>query len=109
MQVTIQAFHLALRAHRQPYRTGIADQEFRRILYATPEEEKEKLVPELVITYGGHIVSKRLKEFLRKHPPKEHWHVSLDGEVADLFGSLTTVIEMDAFEFLEKNRLYAGE
>ena len=30
MQVTIQAFHLALRAHRQPYRTGITDQEFRR-------------------------------------------------------------------------------
>jgi len=26
----------------------------------------------------------------------------LDGEVADLFGSLTTVIEMDPFEFLEK-------
>lgn len=26
----------------------------------------------------------------------------MDGEVADLFGSLTTVIEMDPFEFLEK-------
>ena len=102
MQVTIQAFHLALRAHRQPYLPGLPIKNFDAILYATPEEEKEKLVPELVITYGGHIVSKRLKEFLRKHPPKEHWHVSLDGEVADLFGSLTTVIEMDAFEFLEK-------
>ena len=33
---------------------------------------------------------------------KEHWHVSPDGEVADLFGCLTTVIEMDPFEFLEK-------
>lgn len=81
---------------------GLPIKNFDAILYATPEEEKEKLVPELVITYGGHIVSKRMKEFLRKHPPKEHWHVSLDGEVADLFGSLTTVIEMDPFEFLEK-------
>ena len=58
--------------------------------------------PELLITYGGHIISKRLKKFLRRHPPVEHWHVATDGQVADLFGSLTTVIEMDPFEFLER-------
>lgn len=81
---------------------GIPVKNFDAALYALPEEIQEKMVPELVITYGGHIVSKRLKNFLRKHPPKEHWHVSLDGEVCDLFGSLTTVIEMDPFEFLEK-------
>lgn len=81
---------------------GIPVKNFDTALYALPEETLEKLVPELVITYGGHIVSKRLKTFLRNHPPKEHWHVSLDGDVADLFGSLTTVIEMDPFEFLEK-------
>lgn len=67
-----------------------------------PEEKTGQMVPELLITYGGHIVSKRLKQFLRRNPPKEHWHVSPDGEVADLYGSLTTVIEMDPFEFLEK-------
>lgn len=65
-------------------------------------EAQEKMRPELVITYGGHVISKRLKNFLRRHPPKEHWHVSPDGEVMDLYGSLTTVIEMDPFEFLEK-------
>ena len=65
-------------------------------------EELEKMRPELLITYGGHIISKRLKKFLRRHPPKEHWHVSADGEVVDLYGSLTTIIEMDPFEFLEK-------
>ena len=81
---------------------GLPIKNFDAILYAASEEEREKLVPELVITYGGHIISKRLKEFLRKHPPKEHWHVSPEGEVADLFGCLTTVIEMDPFEFLEK-------
>lgn len=81
---------------------GVAVKNFDAILYALPEAEQQKLAPELVITYGGHIVSKRLKQFLRRHPPREHWHVSPDGEVADLFGSLTTVIEMDPFEFLEK-------
>lgn len=81
---------------------GLAVKNFDAILYALPEEEQEKLAPDLLITYGGHIVSKRLKQFLRKHPPKEHWHVSLDGEIADLYGHLTTVVEMDPFEFLEK-------
>lgn len=81
---------------------GIPVKNFDAALYALPEEKLEKMVPELLITYGGHIVSKRLKNFLRKHPPREHWHVAADGEVADLYGSLTTVIEMDPFEFLEK-------
>ncbi len=71
-------------------------------LYAMNEEEKEKMAPDLVITYGGHIVSKRLKEYIRNNPSVEHWHVSPDGDVIDLFGKLTTVIEMDPFEFLEK-------
>ena len=81
---------------------GIPVKNFDAIIYSLPEEERVKLVPDLLITYGGHVVSKRLKEFLRKHPPKEHWHVALDGRVADTFCSLTTVIEMDPFEFLEK-------
>ncbi len=83
---------------------GIPIKNFDTIIYALPEgsKEQEQMLPELVITYGGHIVSKRLKQLLRKHPPKEHWHVSLDGNVTDTFCALTTIIEMDPFEFLEK-------
>lgn len=81
---------------------GLPLRNFDAALYAMPEETRQKMAPELVITYGGHIVSKRMKKFLREHPPREHWHVAADGEVIDLFGSLTTVIEMDPFEFLEK-------
>ena len=66
------------------------------------EERQEQMKPDLLITYGGHIVSKQLKKYLRTHKPKEHWHITPDGKVADLFGCLTTVIEMDPFEFLEK-------
>lgn len=81
---------------------GIPVKNFDAIIYSLPEEEQAKLVPDLLITYGWHVVSKRLKQLLRKHPPKEHWHVAADGQVADTFCSLTTVIEMDPFEFLEK-------
>ena len=81
---------------------GIPVKNFDTALYAMPEEQMNRMTPDLLITYGVHIVSKRLKKFLRQHPPKEHWHVSPDGEVTDLYCSLTTVIEMDPFEFLEK-------
>ena len=72
------------------------------LLCSMDAEAQQKMRPDLLITYGGHIISKRLKKFLRKYPPLEHWHISADGEVVDLFGALTTVIEMDPFEFLEK-------
>lgn len=31
--------------------------------------------PEILITIGGMVVSKRVKAFLRKYQPQEHWHV----------------------------------
>ncbi len=81
---------------------GIPVKNFDALLASLDESQLEKLVPDIVVTYGGHIVSKRLKQWLRNHPPKEHWHVASDGEVRDTFGVLTTVIEMDPFEFIEK-------
>ncbi|MBW3517911.1 2-succinyl-5-enolpyruvyl-6-hydroxy-3-cyclohexene-1-carboxylic-acid synthase [Flavobacterium sp. NKUCC04_CG] len=33
--------------------------------------------PELLVTLGGMVVSKRIKSFLRKYSPKTHWHVDL--------------------------------
>ena len=70
-----------------------------RLLASVDEAEMEALRPQLLITYGGHVVSKRLKQFLRKHPPVEHWHVAADGAVVDLYGCLTTVIEMAPADF----------
>lgn len=65
------------------------------------EVEKASLAPDLVITVCGHIVNKRLKQYLRKHPPRQHWHISPDGSVADLFGCLTTVVESRPYPFLQ--------
>ena len=36
----------------------------------------KELQPEILLTLGGMVVSKRIKQFLRKYKPKEHWHVS---------------------------------
>lgn len=40
--------------------------------------------PDIVITFGGHIVSKRIKEYLRAASPY-HIHVSVQQPVCDLF------------------------
>lgn len=39
------------------------------------EVDFEALQPEILLTFGGMIVSKKVKAFLRKHSPKHHWHV----------------------------------
>ena len=72
------------------------------LLASMDDEAQERMKPGLLVTYGGHVISGRLKQFLRKHPPAEHWHISPDGRIADTYGRLTAVIEMDPFEFLER-------
>lgn len=75
---------------------------FDAVLYAVSEEKKEIFAPDLVITLGGHIVSKRLKHFIRQHKPKNHWHLTESGEVVDLFQSLTELVETEAIDFFSK-------
>jgi 2-succinyl-5-enolpyruvyl-6-hydroxy-3-cyclohexene-1-carboxylate synthase len=35
----------------------------------------ESIQPELLMTFGGMVVSKKIKQFLRKFQPKLHWHI----------------------------------
>ncbi|MEJ1222093.1 2-succinyl-5-enolpyruvyl-6-hydroxy-3-cyclohexene-1-carboxylic-acid synthase [Sediminicola sp. 1XM1-17] len=35
----------------------------------------QELRPDILLTFGGLIVSKKIKAFLRKFKPKHHWHV----------------------------------
>lgn len=69
----------------------------------------EGMAPDLLITVGGCIISKRLKQLLRSHPPKEHWHISRDGEVCDTFCALTRCIEGAADEIWELLAAFAEE
>ncbi len=42
---------------------------------AEKEELFKKLQPDILLTFGGLIVSKKIKAFLRHYQPKEHWHI----------------------------------
>jgi len=39
------------------------------------EDGFNDLQPDILITFGGMIVSKKIKSFLRNYSPREHWHV----------------------------------
>lgn len=50
--------------------------------------DDEAMRPQLVITIGGALVSRHLKEFLRQVDGLEHWHVSLVDDTVDCFKHL---------------------
>ncbi|GIV36204.1 MAG: 2-succinyl-5-enolpyruvyl-6-hydroxy-3-cyclohexene-1-carboxylate synthase [Cyclobacteriaceae bacterium] len=66
-----------------------------------PEAWKEDLQPDLLITFGNHILSKHLKLYLRKHRPAGHWHVQPQGDVPDVFQSLTRIIRCTPASFCQ--------
>ena len=67
----------------------------------SPDELKETLRPELLITFGKSIISKNVKLFLRKSPSTQHWHIQPDGDYADTFQHLTTVLRCTPEFFFE--------
>lgn len=63
--------------------------------------EIEKFKPEILITFGGQVVSKMIKKFLRNNKPQQHWHISPSGEKMDTYFSLTEKLQSNEFEFFE--------
>lgn len=68
---------------------------------AITPESKANFQPEILLTFGQQIVSKRLKLFVSANQPAEHWHVTVAGEHTDTYNSLSRVISSGAFSFLE--------
>ena len=46
-----------------------------KVIFPLDAIDFEALQPEILLTLGGMIVSKKIKQYLRKHQPKHHWHV----------------------------------
>lgn len=67
-----------------------------------PDDILETLRPDLLVTVGNSLISKNLKQFIRRFPPKVHWHVKANGEVPDTFRSLTHVIRHHEAQFITK-------
>lgn len=63
------------------------------------EEMLGQLRPDVVISFGGALISRKLKEFLRKAKPTEHWTLNDTRPAADCFKSLTKHIEAEPTRF----------
>lgn len=62
------------------------------ILASAYTEFLRRLQPDLLVSFGGPLVSKNLKRFLRESKPAEHWGLQLNPEVVDTFQSLTRTV-----------------
>lgn len=80
-----------------------------QLIFPLKDEDFEQLKPEILLSFGGMIVSKKIKQFLRKFPATEHWHVDAH-KAMDTYLSLTHHFEISAqlffsqFFFLTENR-----
>jgi len=46
-----------------------------KLIFPLTENELEKFQPEILLSLGGLIVSKKIKQHLRSFQPKYHWHI----------------------------------
>jgi len=71
-----------------------------QLISSLTPEELQYLQPEILVTLGGMIVSKRIKVFFRNYSPKEHWHIGCK-EANDTFFALTEHIKCSPNHFFE--------
>lgn len=65
------------------------------------DNNPELYQPDLLITIGGAVVSKKIKSYLRKFQPKNHWKIGQEFLFMDTYQSLTTSIPIDVNTFLD--------
>ena len=73
-----------------------------RCLVSFNEKEIPHFMPDLLITFGGAIVSKKIKAILRKNKPHQHWNIHLYDAYIDSYKALTRSISMEVNEFLKQ-------
>ena len=71
------------------------------VIFSLKEEVLEHLKPEILLTIGQNVISKKVKSFLRNHKPIEHWHLDEFWQ-PDTYQCLTEEIKMNPILFLEK-------
>jgi len=69
-----------------------------QLIFSLSDDEFKELQPDILITFGGMIVSKRIKQFLRKYQPKHHWNID-EKKATNTFFCLTEFIQTKPVDF----------
>lgn len=64
-----------------------------KLLSSIPEGRGQTYAPDLLVTFGGSLVSKMIKQFIKSYPPKEHWNINQGPFLVDTFSALTRQID----------------
>lgn len=72
------------------------------------KELEKRLAPDIVISVGGSLVSRKLKEFIRRNQPAQHWTLGDTIPSADCFKSLTHHIDVKPDKFFKGINRYAA-
>lgn len=75
------------------------------LLNKITDNESQQLKPDLLISLGNAILSKSLKQFLRKHKPLKHLNFSNNSIAGDVFQSIDTNYTLDDFQHLKTDNL----
>lgn len=70
------------------------------LLEGLTDSQHKKLQPDLLLTFGGLVVSKKIKSFLRSYKPTLHWHVD-PYRPLDTYFVLDTYFKISIQGFLE--------
>jgi 2-succinyl-5-enolpyruvyl-6-hydroxy-3-cyclohexene-1-carboxylate synthase len=71
-----------------------------RAIEGINEENERALRPDVLITFGGAVISKRIKGLLRKWRPGQHWNIDQGQRYYDTYQSLTRDIQTSPEIFL---------
>ncbi len=82
--------------------SGLHNPDYRVLCAADAGVNANRYIPDVLITFGGALVSGKLKQYLRKAAIKEHWHVGLNDSTIDCFCHLSRRVEIPAEGFFPK-------
>ena len=76
-----------------------------QLIFSLDETQFQELQPEVLITFGGMIISKKIKQFLRNYQPKHHWNID-EKKATNTFFCLSEFIQTKPVDFfLEFNKV----
>ncbi|MDO6812010.1 2-succinyl-5-enolpyruvyl-6-hydroxy-3-cyclohexene-1-carboxylic-acid synthase [Tenacibaculum soleae] len=71
-----------------------------KLIFPLTEDDFSELHPDVLITLGGMVISKKIKQFLRKHQPKQHWHID-ELKAMDTYHCLSEFVQENPVVFFK--------
>jgi 2-succinyl-5-enolpyruvyl-6-hydroxy-3-cyclohexene-1-carboxylate synthase len=68
------------------------------LIFSLNEDDFVDLQPDILITFGGMIISKRIKKFLRNYSPKHHWDID-ERKATNTYFCLSNFIQTNPIDF----------